>query len=102
MSEQPLTILPVVMAGGSGTRLWPLSREKYPKQLLPLIGEDSLLQATVRHYVDTTEPVGSKTLVQRFGLEVSPATIRSANSSSSRVVMAEPRAPAAPATRIAI
>mgnify|MGYP000004587256 CR=1 FL=1 len=38
----------IILAGGSGTRLWPLSREKYPKQLLPLIGEDSLLQATVR------------------------------------------------------
>ena len=43
-----LSIQPVVLSGGSGTRLWPLSREKYPKQLLPLIGEDSLLQATVR------------------------------------------------------
>ena len=39
---------PVVLSGGSGTRLWPLSREKYPKQLLSLIGSDSLLQATVR------------------------------------------------------
>jgi heat-inducible transcriptional repressor len=37
-----------------------------------------VLQATVRHYVDTTEPVGSKTLVRRFGLEASPATVRSA------------------------
>ncbi|MBL8430728.1 MAG: mannose-1-phosphate guanylyltransferase/mannose-6-phosphate isomerase [Dechloromonas sp.] len=41
------TILPVVLSGGSGTRLWPLSREKYPKQLLPLVGEQSMLQATV-------------------------------------------------------
>lgn len=41
-------IQPVVLSGGSGTRLWPLSREKYPKQLLSLVGEDSLLQATVR------------------------------------------------------
>ena len=41
-------LVPVVLSGGSGTRLWPLSREKYPKQLLPLIGDDSLLQATVR------------------------------------------------------
>lgn len=32
-------IIPVVLSGGSGTRLWPLSREKYPKQLLPLVGE---------------------------------------------------------------
>ena len=43
-----MLVQPVVLSGGSGTRLWPLSREKYPKQLLPLIGEDSLLQATVR------------------------------------------------------
>lgn len=40
-------ILPVVLSGGSGTRLWPLSREKYPKQLLPLVGDQSMLQATV-------------------------------------------------------
>ncbi|QEY32864.1 HrcA family transcriptional regulator [Synechococcus sp. RSCCF101] len=37
-----------------------------------------VLQATVRHYVDTTEPVGSKTLVRRFQLQASPATVRSA------------------------
>lgn len=43
-----LVVQPVVLSGGSGTRLWPLSREKYPKQLLALIGSDSLLQATVR------------------------------------------------------
>ena len=42
------TLIPIILSGGSGTRLWPLSREKYPKQLLPLINEDSLLQATVR------------------------------------------------------
>jgi mannose-1-phosphate guanylyltransferase / mannose-6-phosphate isomerase len=42
------SLIPVVLSGGSGTRLWPLSREKYPKQLLPLTGKDSLLQATVR------------------------------------------------------
>ena len=42
-----MQIQPVVLSGGSGTRLWPLSREKYPKQLLPLIGNDSLLQATL-------------------------------------------------------
>lgn len=47
-----MLILPVVLSGGSGTRLWPLSREKYPKQLLPLIGDDSLLQATVRRVAE--------------------------------------------------
>jgi mannose-1-phosphate guanylyltransferase len=39
--------LPVIMAGGSGTRLWPLSRELFPKQFLTLDGEQSMLQATV-------------------------------------------------------
>jgi mannose-1-phosphate guanylyltransferase/mannose-6-phosphate isomerase len=38
----------VLLSGGSGTRLWPLSREAYPKQFLPLAGEDSMLQATWR------------------------------------------------------
>ena len=46
-----MLIQPVVLSGGRGTRLWPLSREKYPQQLLPLIGEASLLQATVRPVV---------------------------------------------------
>jgi len=41
-----MTLLPVILSGGSGTRLWPLSREQYPKQLLPLVGDESLLQAT--------------------------------------------------------
>lgn len=40
------TLIPVILSGGSGTRLWPLSREQYPKQLLPLIDDDSLLQIT--------------------------------------------------------
>ena len=43
-----MNIQPVILCGGSGTRLWPLSREKHPKQLLALISDDSLLQATVR------------------------------------------------------
>jgi mannose-1-phosphate guanylyltransferase/mannose-6-phosphate isomerase len=40
-------IVPVVLSGGAGTRLWPLSREMYPKQLLPLVGERTMLQETV-------------------------------------------------------
>lgn len=47
MSEQTLTILPVVMAGGSGTRLWPLSRELYPKQFLKLGSDETMLQTTL-------------------------------------------------------
>lgn len=40
-------IVPVVLSGGAGTRLWPLSRELYPKQLLPLLGEKTMLQETL-------------------------------------------------------
>src|SRR5579862_5660897 len=38
------TIHPVILSGGSGTRLWPMSRTFYPKQLLPLVGDKTLLQ----------------------------------------------------------
>ena len=40
-------LIPVVLSGGSGTRLWPLSRELYPKQLLPLVGRGTMLQETL-------------------------------------------------------
>jgi mannose-1-phosphate guanylyltransferase/mannose-6-phosphate isomerase len=40
-------LVPVILSGGAGTRLWPLSRELYPKQLLPLVGEHTMLQDTV-------------------------------------------------------
>lgn len=52
-------ILPVIMAGGSGTRLWPLSRNQFPKQFLTLLGEDSMLQATVNRLegVDVAAPI---------------------------------------------
>ena len=42
-----MKIYPVILSGGSGTRLWPLSREHYPKQLLALVGEQTMLQQTI-------------------------------------------------------
>ncbi len=47
MTRSRLPVVPVILAGGSGTRLWPLSRADYPKQFLVLHGERSLLQQTV-------------------------------------------------------
>jgi len=42
-----MTIVPVILCGGSGTRLWPLSRKSFPKQFVPLIDGKSLLQLTL-------------------------------------------------------
>lgn len=48
MKDVSLPIYPVLLAGGSGTRLWPVSRELFPKQLAKLCGEDSLVQTTIK------------------------------------------------------
>ncbi|MEX5579937.1 mannose-1-phosphate guanylyltransferase/mannose-6-phosphate isomerase [Pseudophaeobacter sp. A-200-2] len=42
------TITPILLCGGSGTRLWPLSRKSYPKQFVPLVGEETLFQASAK------------------------------------------------------
>ncbi|MBL8264631.1 MAG: mannose-1-phosphate guanylyltransferase/mannose-6-phosphate isomerase [Xanthomonadaceae bacterium] len=49
-----VSVQPVLLSGGSGTRLWPLSREAYPKQFLALASEDTMLQATWRRVAPLT------------------------------------------------
>jgi len=39
-----MQVTPVILSGGSGTRLWPLSRKQYPKQYLPLVGDNTILR----------------------------------------------------------
>jgi len=48
-------IVPVILSGGSGTRLWPLSRKMHPKQLLPLLNKTTLLQDTVNRFKNAAE-----------------------------------------------
>ncbi|MEM7295351.1 MAG: mannose-1-phosphate guanylyltransferase/mannose-6-phosphate isomerase [Pseudomonadota bacterium] len=43
-----MSIIPILLCGGSGTRLWPLSRKSYPKQFVPLVGETTLFQASAQ------------------------------------------------------
>ena len=55
-----MKVIPVILCGGAGTRLWPLSRELYPKQLLALVNDYSLLQNTVTRcagHPDVTAPM---------------------------------------------
>lgn len=49
-----MLINPVLLCGGSGTRLWPLSRKSYPKQFVPLVGEETLFQASARRLSGST------------------------------------------------
>ena len=49
------TIVPVLLCGGSGTRLWPVSRDSYPKQFVPLLGDRSLFQSAALRLSGTTE-----------------------------------------------
>ena len=49
-------LFPVIMAGGSGARFWPLSRQLFPKQLLRIMGDETLIQQTMRRVVCASSP----------------------------------------------
>ena len=64
-----MRIVPVILAGGSGSRLWPMSRRLLPKQVLPLLGERTLFQQTVlraQSYPGCAAPVVVANAEHRF------------------------------------
>lgn len=79
------SVYPVILSGGAGTRLWPLSRENHPKQLIALLGDDTLIQATARRLAcvdDAQRPIVVCNEEHRFvvseqlrAVGVSPAAI---------------------------
>lgn len=56
MPESTKNVYAVLLAGGTGTRLWPVSRELYPKQLVKFIGNDSLVQSTIKRLAPVLDP----------------------------------------------
>lgn len=77
-------LVPVLLAGGSGTRLWPVSRAAFPKHLVELVGDESLLQATARRVlrvapaerVVTVAAAGQAVLVRRQLAQIDGALLR--------------------------
>lgn len=57
------TIYPIILSGGSGSRLWPLSREQYPKQLQALVGDNTLIQDTALRLGPDTTPAAAPPIV---------------------------------------
>ncbi len=60
MTDPDLRVYPILLAGGAGTRLWPVSRELYPKQLVKFVGKDSLLQGTIKRLPPVLNPENVK------------------------------------------
>ncbi len=83
-----MSIQPVILSGGSGTRLWPLSREQYPKQLLALDGDETMLQSTAKRLDGFAGEVASPIVVcneqYRF---ITAEQLRTCGRASDRVVL---------------
>jgi mannose-1-phosphate guanylyltransferase/mannose-6-phosphate isomerase len=96
------SLVPVILSGGSGTRLWPLSRELRPKQFLPLVSERTLLQETVARALALGEFVRPPLLIcneeHRF---IAAEQLRSAGIETAGIVLEPVGRNTAPAVAIA-
>lgn len=96
-----LPLIPVVLCGGSGTRLWPLSRDTYPKQFLRLLGEETLLQQTMQR-LRAIEGMGPALLVcnesSRF---LAAEQLREIGIDDARILLEPMRRNTAPAIAVA-
>jgi mannose-1-phosphate guanylyltransferase/mannose-6-phosphate isomerase len=94
-------LIPVVLSGGSGTRLWPLSRELNPKQLLSLVTERSLLQETLMRTGSFRQPVSDAIVVCNENHRFVVAEQLRAISRSSEIVLEPAGRNTAPAVAVA-
>lgn len=95
------TIVPVLLSGGAGTRLWPLSRETYPKQLLSLLGGQTLLQQTASRVTDRTRFSAPLVIAHEEHRFVIAEQLRALGIKDPTIVLEPVRRNTAPATAIA-
>lgn len=93
-------LLPVIMAGGSGSRLWPLSRDLMPKQFLNLDGKSTMLQATVKRLngLDTLPPLVICNEEHRF---IAAEQLRQINQLNNNIILEPAGRNTAPAIALA-
>ena len=89
------TLVPVLLAGGVGTRLWPVSREIYPKQLLDLTGDGSLLQQAARRALEAAPAEHVVTVTTEGQYFPVLDQLSDVADALGRHIIAEPRAPPA-------
>ncbi len=95
-----MSLIPVIMAGGTGSRLWPLSREQHPKQFLTLEGQLTMLQMTLSRIapLDTDKPIVICNEEHRF---LVAEQLREVNSLSGKIVLEPVGRNTAPAIALA-
>lgn len=94
-------IVPVLLSGGAGTRLWPLSRETYPKQLLSLVGDRTLLQQTASRVADRTTFTAPIVIAPEDHRFVIAEQLRALGITDSQIVLEPARRNTAPAVATA-
>jgi mannose-1-phosphate guanylyltransferase/mannose-6-phosphate isomerase len=82
-----MNIIPIILCGGSGTRLWPLSRESFPKQFVPLIDGQSLLGLTIARVKSLSSPICVTNEEHRFYVQ---EALKEASLSSETSILLEP------------
>ncbi|MGN6460854.1 MAG: mannose-1-phosphate guanylyltransferase/mannose-6-phosphate isomerase [Pseudolabrys sp.] len=100
-ATKPAPIIPVLLSGGAGTRLWPLSRETYPKQFLSLIGDKTLLQQTITRTADRSRFAAPIVVAQQEHRFLIAEQLRALGINDPTIVLEPARRNTAPAATIA-
>lgn len=94
-------LIPVILSGGVGSRLWPLSREHYPKQLLPLVGNNTLLQNTVMRLEPLADKLAPLMICNETHRFLVAEQLRSIGISPTRIILEPVGRNTAPAAAVA-